>query len=205
MALSLPGSAVNYDRALLTLRVSLQDPNAVVKLHGFDVKWRQDAFFVLQWCIINIVLIGWQNDTHVAEVDVDSPQICPTQRCALWEEAKERICYCTYMSQEVITNVANLLHVTVNYYSKWVTLAYSLAGWRFLESCEECPTPASNTQVNQQTQCASARGSESCSLSEAWQSCGDQSMLISHLQICTQQRDHSEQSWLLHSGSKRKR
>lgn len=106
MALSLLGGAVNYDRALLTLGISLQDPNAVIKLHGFDVEWRQDAFFVLQWCIINIVLIGWQNDTHVAEVDVDSSQICPTQRRALREEAKERICYFTYVTQEVIENVA---------------------------------------------------------------------------------------------------
>lgn len=37
-ALSLPGGAVNYDRALLTLGISLQDPDAVVKLHGFDVE-----------------------------------------------------------------------------------------------------------------------------------------------------------------------
>ena len=36
--LSLTGSAVNYDRALLTLGISLQDPDAVVKLHGFDVE-----------------------------------------------------------------------------------------------------------------------------------------------------------------------
>lgn len=37
-ALSLIGSAVNYDRALLTLGISLQDPDAVVKQHGFDVE-----------------------------------------------------------------------------------------------------------------------------------------------------------------------
>lgn len=46
-ALSLPGSAVNYDRPLLTLGISLQEPDAVVKLHGLDVEGRQDAFFVL--------------------------------------------------------------------------------------------------------------------------------------------------------------
>lgn len=36
--LSLLGGAVNYDRALLTLGISLQEPDAVVKLHGFDVE-----------------------------------------------------------------------------------------------------------------------------------------------------------------------
>lgn len=92
-ALSLPGGAVNYDRALLTLGISLQDPDAVVKQHGLDVEWRQDAFLVLQWRVVNIVLIGWQDDTHVAEVDVDGPQVRPTQRRALWEEVKVRICY----------------------------------------------------------------------------------------------------------------
>lgn len=47
-ALSLPGSALNYDRPLLTLGISLQDPDAVVKQHGLDVERCQDAFFVLQ-------------------------------------------------------------------------------------------------------------------------------------------------------------
>lgn len=37
-ALSLPGSALNYDRPLLTLGISLQDPDAVVKQHGLDVE-----------------------------------------------------------------------------------------------------------------------------------------------------------------------
>lgn len=37
-ALSLLGGEVNYDRALRTLGISLQDPDAVVKLHGFDVE-----------------------------------------------------------------------------------------------------------------------------------------------------------------------
>lgn len=61
-----------YYRAVLTLGISLQDSNAVIKLHRFDVEWRQDAFLVLQRSVINIILIGWQDDAHVTEVDVDS-------------------------------------------------------------------------------------------------------------------------------------
>lgn len=60
-------------QAVLTLGISLQDPDAVIKLHRFDVEWRQDAFLVLQRSIINIILIGWQDNAHVTEVDVDGP------------------------------------------------------------------------------------------------------------------------------------
>lgn len=66
-----------------TLRVSLQEPDAVVKLHGLYVERRQDALLVLQRGVVNVVLIGRQDDTHVAQVDVDGPQIRPTQRSAL--------------------------------------------------------------------------------------------------------------------------
>ncbi len=65
--------ALKYSGPLLTLGISLQDPNAVIKLHRFDVKCRQDAFLVLQWSIVDIALIGWQDNAHVTEVDVDSP------------------------------------------------------------------------------------------------------------------------------------
>lgn len=65
------------------MRISLQEPDAVVKLHGLDVERRQDAFFVLQRRVVNIVLIGRQDDAHVAQVDVDGSQVGPAQRRAL--------------------------------------------------------------------------------------------------------------------------
>lgn len=52
------GSLEKHRRAVLTLGISLQDAYTVIKLHGFDVERRQDAFLVLQRSIINIILIG---------------------------------------------------------------------------------------------------------------------------------------------------
>lgn len=95
--------------------------------------------------------------------------------------------------------------IIVHERSKSVILLYSQVKWRPLENCVESPTPALNTPGIPQTQCASARGSESCSLSEAWQSFGGQSMPTSHLQICTRPHDRSEQSWLPHSVSEEER
>lgn len=43
---------------LLTLGVSLQDSDCVVKLHGLDVECRQDALLVLQRGVIDVVLVG---------------------------------------------------------------------------------------------------------------------------------------------------
>ena len=57
---------------VLTLGICLQDPDTVIKLHRLYVERRQDALFVLQRDVVNVVLIGRQYDTHVAEVDVDS-------------------------------------------------------------------------------------------------------------------------------------
>lgn len=80
---------------------------------------------------------------------------------------------------------------------------YSLAEWRLLENCGGSPTPFLYTRVSRQKRCVLAHGSESCSLSVAWQSFGDQSTPISRLQICIRPHDRSEQSWLPHSWSER--
>lgn len=82
---------------------------------------------------------------------------------------------------------------------------YSPAEWRPLGNYAGFPTPASNIQGSRQTQCALTHDSESCSLLEALQSFGDRSKLISHLQICTQPRGRSKQSWPLHCESNRER
>ena len=51
-------SSVQSNRKHLTLGISLQDPDAVIKLHRLDVEGRQDAFFILQRGVVDIVLIG---------------------------------------------------------------------------------------------------------------------------------------------------
>lgn len=66
-----------------TLRVGLQKSNTVVEQHGLDVERRQNTFLVLQRGVVDVVLIGRQDDAHVTQVDVDGSQIGPAQRRAL--------------------------------------------------------------------------------------------------------------------------
>ena len=66
-----------------TLGISLQESDAVVKMHGLDVERRQDALLVLQRGVVDVVLIGRQDHAHVAQVDVDSPEVRAAQRRAL--------------------------------------------------------------------------------------------------------------------------
>jgi len=77
------GGAIGSHTGPLTLRVGLQDADAVVELHGLDVERGEDALLVLQRGVVDVVLVGRQDHAHVTQVDVDGPQVGATQRRAL--------------------------------------------------------------------------------------------------------------------------
>lgn len=64
---------------VFTLRVGLEESNTVIKLHGLDVERRQNTLLILQRGVVDVVLIGREDDAHVTQVDVDGSQIGPTQ------------------------------------------------------------------------------------------------------------------------------
>lgn len=68
---------------VFTLRVGLQESNTVIKQHGLDVERRQNTLLILQRGVVDVVLIGRQDDAHVTQVDVDGSQIGPTQWSSL--------------------------------------------------------------------------------------------------------------------------
>ena len=68
--------------------------NGVIKCHCLDVEAGQDGFLVRHGGIIMRWHLGTQDDTHVTQIDVDSPQVSSAQRRALSK-------YTIYVSQRI--------------------------------------------------------------------------------------------------------
>lgn len=159
-----------------TLRVGLQKPDTVIKQHGLDVERRQNTFLILQRGVVDVVLIGWQDDAHVTQVDVDGSQVGPAQRSALnmWHASETRRWYATIGLTD--------------------RDAHSRVRWRLWGSCVASPTLSSGTPEIPRTRWASARDSGSYWLSEASPGYADQSEPTSRPQIYKPPRDRSKRS-----------
>ena len=58
----------------------LQQTTRVVKRHGFNIERAQDGFLVDQVRVVSAGVARRQDDTHLAEIDIDRSQVSTVQR-----------------------------------------------------------------------------------------------------------------------------
>lgn len=61
----------------------MYQPHTVVERHGLDVERTQNGLLVYQMGVIQVLIFGRQNHTHITEVHIHSSQVSSVQRGAL--------------------------------------------------------------------------------------------------------------------------
>ena len=79
--------------------------NGVIECHGLDVEAGQDSLLVCHGGVVMRGHLGAQDNTHVTQVDVDSPQVCSAQRRALGGKHNSDLCLC---GLEAVRQCSNL-------------------------------------------------------------------------------------------------
>ena len=149
------------------LKITMRkNADCVVKGHGLDVERGEDGLLVGQRGIVVAGHLGWKDDAHVTQIDVDGPQVGSTQRRSLVENGKNMM--------------------TSFYKKSWSSLHWAR---RFWANFGASSTRAGYSRRSRLWRRVWARGSGNWRLGEAWPDCAGRSEANRDRQRGTPPRD----------------